>query len=56
MEVQSVPEARELLSHLLVFVFDPADPDIRLLFRDLSESSTVQDIWRERQLAWRQYK
>jgi hypothetical protein len=56
MEVQSVSvsEARELLSHLPVFAFGPADPDVRLFSGGLLESSIVQDIWRELQIAWPQ--
>jgi hypothetical protein len=56
MEVQSVPEARELLSHLPIVVFSPPDLDVRLLFGYLSESGIVQDIWWKRQIAWPQYK
>jgi hypothetical protein len=55
-EVQSVRKERGLLSHLPVFVFGPADPDVRLLFEGLSENGVGQDIWRERQVVWPQYK
>jgi hypothetical protein len=51
-----VREAREFPSHLPVVVFCHADPDVQVLFGDLSEKRIVRDIWRERQIAWSQDK